>query len=512
MRKFYTMMARSTKCLGVLLALGSLAVGVDAYGREVERDEHREDRGAERAERAQDKADRDSARSAERASDHSERDEARYQEDRAKIVEDSDKDTAKAQEELEKFESDFDEDQAKEAAEAAEEAADLAEDIAEAEADEYEDMVEEAGEDSDEDVVKAAAQDVEWGDSRALRDLGKSERPDYDRRGFPARRGEISALDLSANEIDMAQSKGFVIIGRHPLPSLESELIRLKAPDGVSVDQAMMTMRQIAPSAELDYTHYYGMQVVPAGKGAGKTKASPTPHNGNYTIGMIDTGVVAHDALSGHVLMTADFGQGSGAMPTDHGTAIASILASQGVNRLFAANIFRGGTETPFTSAEAIASALEWMMSNNVRVVNMSLSGPRNAVLDSLIKRSGAKGMLIVAAAGNGGPNAPPSYPAALSSVVAVTAVDNKNHVYRYANQGDYISIAARGVDVSAARAKGGWALFSGTSFATPYVAAWFAGCMSKTSAATCKTVMQRRAIDLGAPGRDPVYGHGLLH
>ena len=67
---------------------------------------------------------------------------------------------------------------------------------------------------------------------------------------------------------------------------------------------------------------------------------------------------------------------------------------------------------------------------------------------------------MIVAAAGNGGPTAPPAYPAALRPVVAVTAVDSKDHIYRYANQGRYIMVAAPGVDEPAADARGGISLF----------------------------------------------------
>ena len=500
MRRLYAMTIRRRKLLALLLAPGLLGLGVNAYGRDGVRDDGRgSNRGSDRVERAQDKADRDTVRNADRASENAAKDDARYQEEHAKIAADAEKDPFKAQEELAKLNADYAEEQAQDAADAAEDAAKLAEDIADAEADEAED------------AAKDAAEDTEFGDSQSMRDLAKSERPEFDRRGFPVRRGEISALDIAAEEVAAAQANGFVILSRQPLPALNSELIRFQTPDGLTAEQALAAMRHIAPNGEFDYTHYYGMQVMPAGKASGKAKSASPSRGGAYTIGMIDTGVARHDGLAGHTLSIADFGQGKGAIPTDHGTAIASILVNEGVTNLFVANIFRGGTDAPFTSAEAIASALDWMMGRGVRVVNMSLSGPRNAVLDTLIKRGGAKGMLIVAAAGNGGPGAPPSYPAALSSVVAVTAVDGQSRVYRYANQGDYISIAARGVDVPAANAKGGWSLFSGTSFATPHVAAWFAGCMTKATAATCKTVMQNRAIDLGKPGRDPVYGHGLL-
>ena len=109
-------------------------------------------------------------------------------------------------------------------------------------------------------------------------------------------------------------------------------------------------------------------------------------------------------------------------------------------------------------------------------------------------------------------PSAPPAYPAAVPGVVAVTAVDGRQQVYRYANRGRYITVAARGVDVVAAHAPGGLARFSGTSFASPHVAAWIARCRAGGSdAAQCETRLRREARDLGTAGFDEIYGFGLV-
>jgi hypothetical protein len=86
-------------------------------------------------------------------------------------------------------------------------------------------------------------------------------------------------------------------------------------------------------------------------------------------------------------------------------------------------------------------------------VINMSLAGPRNAILDRLIRDAVASGRTIVAAAGNGGPTAPPAYPAAVPGVIAVTAVDKNRQVYRLAQRGRHIAVSAYGVDVLAANA-----------------------------------------------------------
>ncbi|MEO7635191.1 MAG: S8 family serine peptidase, partial [Sphingomicrobium sp.] len=124
---------------------------------------------------------------------------------------------------------------------------------------------------------------------------------------------------------------------------------------------------------------------------------------------------------------------------------------------------------------------------------------------------------LVVASAGNGGPAAAPAYPAALRHVVAVTAVDQANRIYRYANQGAYIVVAAPGVREPGAAASGGYKLYSGTSFAAPHISAWLARCLggrkSQTLAAAtqCRKQLTAAARDTGAPGVDPVYGSGVV-
>ena len=205
---------------------------------------------------------------------------------------------------------------------------------------------------------------------------------------------------------------------------------------------------------------------------------------------------------------------GTAQKPTAHGTAVASILAHEGTARLSNANVFTDDPSAPFAAADAIALALDWLVATGVPVINISIAGPRNALLDRIFARVSAKGVIIVAAAGNNGPTAPPAYPAASSGVVAVTAVDPADHVYRFANQGNYISMAAPGVGVPAAAPDGTMTPHSGTSFATPFVSAHLAQCIGKGGikrSRLCVTLMETRALDLGAPGRDSVYGFGLL-
>lgn len=494
------MTGRGKNFAGRLLA-GICALGLMANGAMVlaERGSGDGDRvrepDADRASRALERAERDASRAAERAA----RDEARYVEDRARIIEETASDPVLQQEELARLEAD----RAKDIARAQEDAAESAERLA--------DELEKAQEDAAEDAADRAEDAADYGSSSEMRGLADSESPEYDDRGFPVRRGEIAGLDLPPDTLAALQSKGYSMLAQHRLEALGSTVFRLAAPEGMNSSAALELARETEPDATFDFTHYYGMQIAPAGAASPGARAALPRKKGRLTIGMIDTGVVSHPALRGVSIQRKSFGAGSGKMPASHGTAIASILASEGSSRILAASIFRGNSTRPFTSADAIVDALDWMVANDVPVVNMSLSGPRNAILDRLVTQAVGRGTLIVAAAGNGGPSAPPAYPAALRPVVAVTAVDANKRVYRYANQGPYITVSAYGVGQPAANAKGGISRFNGTSFATPHVAAWMARCLCNSDAASCGRSLRRSARDLGEPGYDPVYGHGLI-
>ena len=102
-------------------------------------------------------------------------------------------------------------------------------------------------------------------------------------------------------------------------------------------------------------------------------------------------------------------------------------------------------------------------------------------------------------------------YPAAYDSVVAVTAVDTGGQVFRLANRGEYLDLAAPGVRMLHAKAGGGYAASSGTSFAVPFAATAAARIRSLHPSQDALKILYQNAQDLGAPGRDDVYGYGLL-
>lgn len=449
--------------------------------------------------KAQERLDKETAKAAERADERA----ARYTEERAKIEERAIKEPAKAAEDLAKLDADF----AKEEVKAGEEAAKAQEDFAEESAKEAEEAAEEAAE------LAERGESSGHGSSEQIRDLGESEGADHDADGFAIKRGELVAVDLSPATVALAEAQGFKVIGREKLETLQREVVRIATPEGVGAVEGLVRLRAIDPAATVDLVHYYGLNLTAGAKGRPVSRRAALPQRSAapLSVAVIDTGIASHAALGGARIVSWPAGQQPGG-PVEHGTAVASLLAQEGRATIWSANIFRGPAAKPFTSAEVIAQAFEWAASQGAQTVNMSLAGPRNAILDRLVRDAVGRGVIVVAAAGNGGPAAPPAYPAAVPGVVAVTAVDKDLRIYRYANHGRYITVAAQGVDVIAAHARGGQARYSGTSFATPHVTGWLARCRaSGASASECTTRLRRAARDLGTAGYDETYGYGFI-
>lgn len=243
-------------------------------------------------------------------------------------------------------------------------------------------------------------------------------------------------------------------------------------------------------------------------------------------VGLVDTAVnLKHQALRDSKITARSFTAPDQIDAADgHGTAIAALMVStdpKGVRglmpaaELFAANAFyqdeKGGSAANVVS---LLDSLNWLASQKVAVINMSLAGPPNIALGATIKRLENAGILVVAAAGNGGRAAPTAYPAGYETVVAVTAVDSRRRPYRHANRGDYLSLAAPGVKIWAASDNSDGKFHYGTSFAAPFVTAIAAGMIQpgqKFDPRTLRKRLRQGTVDLGARGKDPIFGWGLI-
>lgn len=263
-------------------------------------------------------------------------------------------------------------------------------------------------------------------------------------------------------------------------------------------------------------------------------------------IGMVDTHVVPTHPMLSHISLTqASFivgqsqksergqdsnmsSEGNGkvigqpasqentvAFSSDHGTAVASLLAVSlpESSQVFNASVFYSRSSvSQGATLMSLIEGLNYLASQQVDAINMSLAGPDNPILARVIKQLDRNGIQIIAAVGNEGPASLPLYPAAYPETLGITAVDKSHAIYRWANQGDYVDFAAFGVSIDAAHPNGNTVRQTGTSMASPRATALYA-CFFRTEqqrhAALLK--MQKIALDAGPPGRDKVFGFGVL-
>ncbi|MFK7836842.1 MAG: S8 family serine peptidase [Sulfitobacter sp.] len=147
-----------------------------------------------------------------------------------------------------------------------------------------------------------------------------------------------------------------------------------------------------------------------------------------------------------------------------------------------------------------------------MRFVNLSLAGPYNKLLDLAVERALARGLILVAAVGNDGPEATLRYPAGFEDVIAVTAIDAAGNAYRNAVRGPHVDIAVPGVDVLVPSGQSP-RFVTGTSIATPLITARLVADPALAKARNAADVRKRLSLtsaELGPKGCDEVFGYGL--
>lgn len=337
---------------------------------------------------------------------------------------------------------------------------------------------------------------------------------------------EIVILRASPADIASLQARGFTVISR------SGEVARLGVPQGMTTAGALSLARQIAPRAISDYNHIYRPAQVACTtplcrqRRAIRWPEPPGECRAEATIAMIDTTIDSrHPALVGQKVEIANGVSGGRPLATPaHGTAIAALLVGRNDasvpgllprGTVFAVQAFhRSAQGEDIADTFDAVTAIDTVNRRGIKVLNLSFTGPNNRVLADAIRDSIAKGTAVVAAAGNLGPAGAVVYPAGYEAVIAVTAVGDDLRIYRGANRGDYIDFAAPGVDVQVVSAKVATRFETGTSFAAPFVAAALAVSRVEDRAAPVADLvakLQVKATDLGRPGRDPVFGWGLV-
>jgi subtilisin family serine protease len=238
----------------------------------------------------------------------------------------------------------------------------------------------------------------------------------------------------------------------------------------------------------------------------------------NVTIAVIDSGVDArHPELANSVADNFD-ALGSKEGPHVHGTGIAGaivaharLMGSAPEARLLAIRAFGGGSKGESTSY-VIIRGMNYAAEHGAQIINMSFAGPKDPLIERAIAATAARGILMVAAAGNAGAKSPPLYPAANPNVIAVSGTDAQEKLFAASNRGNHIAIAAPGTDIFLPAPDEKYQITSGTSFSAAYVSGVAALIMERNPALKPNDVLailMKTARDLGTPGRDDLFGAG---
>lgn len=338
---------------------------------------------------------------------------------------------------------------------------------------------------------------------------------DTDATGAPILRGEVVAIDPTAPAMDRARGAGFTAVEERTLADLDLRIVVLRSPRGTSTRSALRQLRRLDPAGSYDFNHVYFGSAADGPQA--NESAAPARATRPLRVGLIDSGVSPdHPSLAGVDLKR--WGCAGESHPESHGTAVASLLVGNGADAgapgavLYAADIYcgrpTGGAVTGFVQAMA------WMAHEQVGVINLSLVGPPNQLLERATRSLVARGHVLVAAVGNDGPAAPDLYPASYPMVIGVTAVDHRRRVLPEAARGQQVDFAALGSELRVASPSGDWGTVRGTSFAAALIARAAAQSVSAPGEGVVSRVyaqLSSQCIDLGPAGRDNTYGQGLL-
>jgi len=304
----------------------------------------------------------------------------------------------------------------------------------------------------------------------------------------------------------------FRITDRRTVETVSRELAAVTGFRGVQPNLRYVLQDQNAELTEGDPAQYANAKLrLP--------KAHTLAHGANVTVAVIDSGIdVRHPEFAGASLTAFD-ALGSTEGPHVHGTGVAGAIVSQArlmgsapAARILAIRAFAVASKGAQSSSYVILKGLDYAAAHGAQIVNMSFAGPKDTMIERGIAALAAKGIVMVAAAGNAGPKSPPLYPAANAHVIAVSATDAQDRLFAASNRGGYIAISAPGVEIFLPAPDEKYQMSSGTSFSAAYISGLAALMLERNPALKpdqVRALLMQTARDLGPPGRDDQFGAG---
>lgn len=340
-------------------------------------------------------------------------------------------------------------------------------------------------------------------------------------------------VPLSTPEADvdaLATAQRIEKLGSTEIALLNTRIYRWRIPPGRTVDQVVASISADARVSGAHYNKVFTLQQntaanVPAQYAAEKMKLNEVhavTRGENVLVALIDSGAdTQHPELAGVVVKSFNAAGGED-IPHAHGTGMASAIAGHAMlkgvapkAKILNVRAFAPTGKTDDGTTFDVVRGMDWAAQQGARVFNLSFAGPQDPLMARVIKAALAKGIVVIAAAGNAGPKSPPLFPGAEPGVIAVTSTNADDGVMPQANRGSYVAVAAPGVDILVAAPKKAYAVSSGTSISAAYVSGMAALILARNPNADAKeiaAVLTGTAKDLGAKGRDKDFGAGLAN
>jgi subtilisin family serine protease len=247
-------------------------------------------------------------------------------------------------------------------------------------------------------------------------------------------------------------------------------------------------------------------------------------------VALLDTGVDdKHRDLKGRIADRKNFTDDAGYAQDSHGTMLAGIIAADSRNgfgisgvapdaKIISVKVLKqkAGNPEAYDGTSAIVSkGVNFAIEKKVNVINMSFGMPNeDKYLADGVRVAFAQGIVLVAAAGHRGRRSSHIYPAVLDEVIAVSAVSTDYSFYPSGIRGEYIDVAAPGVEIFSTWPGNAFNKNTGTSYAAAHVTGVVALLLEKkpnSSPKRIKDVLEATSRDLGVRGKDIIFGSGLV-
>ena len=308
----------------------------------------------------------------------------------------------------------------------------------------------------------------------------------------------------------IARKYGLTVVDNWPMPMIGVDCFVMAVPDGRSTSAAA---EQVSHDSNVSWAEpmslYSSRGAAASGDNDALFAAQPAAAQWHLAdlhrmssgrgarVAIIDSGIDAtHPDLAGQVAINRNFVSGQQLVPEQHGTAVAGIIAAKADNRIGIAGIAPGarllglracwqvsGSTSTICDTLSLAKALYFAVESDADIVNLSLSGPDDRLLRSLVDIALKKNRTVVAAFDPARPDG--GFPASVPGVIRVSdslAAATRGNVY-----------FAPGRDVPTTEPGGRWFVVNGSSFSAAHVSGLIALLREKSHSTQLALVADRR-------------------